>query len=90
MTNLRIEFDRGKCIGAGQCRLSDPMDFVYASDGTDKTDLADSAASPENPKIFVKEGDHPEPHMPVNAGIHCPVKAIRVVNLETGEVKAPR
>ncbi|HIK02538.1 TPA: ferredoxin [archaeon] len=89
MTNLRIEFDRSKCIGAGQCRLSDPIDFVYASDGTDKTDLADSA-NIEDPNIYVKEGDHPQPHMPVNAGIHCPVKAIRVVNLETGEVKAPR
>ena len=89
MTNLRIEFNRNKCIGAGQCRLSDPIDFVYASDGSDKTELTDSA-NIEDPSIYVKEVDHPQPHMPVNAGIHCPVKAIRVVNLETGEVKAPR
>lgn len=89
MTNFRIEFDRSKCIGAGQCRLSDPIDFVYASDGSDKTELIDSS-NIEDPNIYVKEGDHPQPHMPVNAGIHCPVKAIRVVNLETGEVKAPR
>ena len=28
--------------------------------------------------------------MPTNAGIHCPERAIRVINLETGEVKAPK
>lgn len=87
MTKLRIEFDKSKCIGAGQCRLSDPIDFTFDSD--DFHSILVEPRKIEN-NIQIKESDTDAPHMAINAGIHCPVKAIKIINLETGEVKAPR
>ncbi|HIK00917.1 TPA: ferredoxin [archaeon] len=86
---IRIEFDKSKCIGAGQCRLSDPIDFVFDPVDDFHTVLNESEKQGDS-NIWVKELETPDHHMPTNAGIHCPVKAIRVINLETGEVKAPK
>ena len=85
---LRIEFDKSKCIGAGQCRLSDPINFTFDTD--DFHTILLEAEKQGDSNVWVKEFETETPHMPTNAGIHCPVKAIRVINLETGEVKAPK
>ncbi len=85
---LRIEFYKDKCIGAGQCRLSDPINFTFDTD--DFHSILAEAEKQGDSNIWVKEIDTEVAHMPTNAGIHCPVKAIRVINLETGEVKAPK
>ena len=87
MAKLRIEFDRNKCIGAGQCRLSDPINFTFDTD--DFHSIVTETEKNEN-NIYIKELETETPHMPTNAGIHCPVRAIKVTDMETGEIKAPK
>ena len=87
MAKIRIEFDKSKCIGAGQCRLSDPMNFTFGEDGLHSL-LTDTTPNENN--VYVKEIDTETPHMPTNAGIHCPTRAIKVIDLETGKIKAPK
>ena len=89
MAKLGMDFDKDKCIGAGQCRLSDPIDFSFDPADDFHSVLTESEKKGDS-NIWVKEMETDEAHMPTNAGIHCPVRAIRVINLETGEVKAPK
>ncbi len=73
MTKFRIEYDRGKCIGAASCAAIDPEDFEMNADG--KADLKGG----KDGKLLVKEVDDITKAKP--AAESCPADAIRVTDI---------
>lgn len=71
MAKYKIEFERERCIGAVSCNDKCPDNWEMKDDG----------------KSEVKIKDIDEDHLECNmeAAKACPVKAIHIINNETGE-----
>ncbi len=83
MPKIRIEFDKTTCIGNKACLA---MDFKRWKDIGDKVDLIGGKEVAKD--IFELEGNYSEDEMEVilEGAKVCPVNAIGVVNVNTGEV----
>lgn len=79
---IRIEFDKGTCIGNKACLA---MDFKRWKDVGDKVNLIGGKEITKN--IFYLEGNYSKEEIDtITEGAKvCPVNAIAVKNLETGE-----
>jgi len=71
---LRIEVDRDCCIGAGVC-----ISEAFNTFGIDEGQL-----------VYVKDPKGNDDESIVKAAEGCPVSAIRLYNLETGEKIFPK
>lgn len=77
---VRVEYDRNRCIGAGNCAAAAPHHFVLKGE---KAELLDGALSGE---VFVKTvAEAAEREEVVEAARQCPVNAIAVRDAESGE-----
>jgi ferredoxin len=85
MVRLRIEYRRNECIGAGVCAAFAPEDFIIDQDG-----LATLTASKQDDSQWVKEieTDEAGKQKLIEAAEGCPVRVIKVINADTGEVLA--
>ena len=83
MPKIRIEFDKATCIGNKACLA---MDFKRWKDVGEKVDLIGGKEVAKD--IFELEGDYSEDEVEVilEGAKVCPVNAIGVVNVDTGEV----
>ena len=82
MKRYRIEYDRGACIGAAACTQVHPEEWTLAQDV--KADLAGGVV--ENASgLWVKEIDASQLEDSTRAALSCPVKVIRIKDLQTGE-----
>lgn len=77
-----IEYDRSGCIGAASCTQVDPENWVLADDV--KADLKGSATEPSS-GLYVKEIDESQLEDALRGAQSCPVRVIRVKDLQTGE-----
>lgn len=71
MAKYRIEFERGKCIGARSCNEECPGNWDMKDDG--KSDCRK------------KEIEEDELECNMEAAKSCPVNAIHIINTENGE-----
>jgi ferredoxin len=83
MPKIKIEFDKGACIGNKACLA---MDFKRWKDMGDKVDLIDGKEI--SPGIFTLEGDYSGGEVAeiVEGAKVCPVNVIQVKNLDSGEI----
>ena len=77
---LKVEYDKGKCIGAGSCEAAAP-DHFKVEDG--KAELSDS--DNQGNDIFIATVSEDSKKSIIEAAKNCPVNAIRVYDDETGE-----
>src|SRR3989344_5531927 len=82
MPKIRIEFDKATCIGNKACLA---MDFKRWKDVGDKVDLIGGKEVQKD--IFILEGNYSEDEVEtiVEGAKVCPVNAIGIRNLGTGE-----
>jgi ferredoxin len=73
MAKLKITVNKTRCIASGDCVETAPAVFQLDADG--KSEVANEAGAPDGTIIA--------------AARSCPVKAITVVNEETGEQMFP-
>lgn len=73
MAKLKITVSKPKCISSGDCVETAPAVFRLDNDG--KSEVANATGAPDGTIIAAARG--------------CPVKAITVVNEETGEQLFP-
>jgi ferredoxin len=73
MAKLKITVNKNKCISSGDCVETAPSVFRLGNDG--KSEVANETGAPDGTIIA--------------AARSCPVKAIAVVNEETGEQLFP-
>jgi ferredoxin len=68
MAKLKITVDKHKCIASGDCVETAPAVFQFDSDG--KSEVVNQTGAPDAVIVSAARG--------------CPVKAITVVDLESG------
>lgn len=82
MAKYKVEFDRETCIGALPCNSVAPDEFPIAEDK--KADLAGGKKNDGN-GWFELDIDEDKLEKYKSAAEVCPVNAIHVTNIETGE-----
>ena len=82
MKKLKVEYDKNKCIGAGNCASIAP-DYYNLSDG--KATLKNSKDVGED--IYTIQGNYEDNTTTslIDAGKECPVNAIKITDLEKNE-----
>lgn len=86
MTKYKIVLDRKGCIGAFSCgTVGNGGDIWEMSEAEGKVNLKLEGATktPEQHEIIVEDEEIVK--KAIESGEVCPVKAIKVINLETGE-----
>lgn len=78
---LRVEYDRQRCIGAGQCAAIDPQHFSLR-DG--KAVLSPSKHA-QGLSVFEGECEEREAERLEHAAASCPSNSIRAVDVEVGK-----
>ena len=89
MAKFRIEYNRDTCIGAAPCTAAAPEYFTVDQGGDGKADLVASTNPTINGPIQILDIEEENLQKALDAAQVCPVKAIKVTNLETGEVLFP-
>lgn len=78
MVKIKVIYDKSTCIGAAACAAMDPKYFEIDSDG--KAIL--KGAKEVEGKFVLEIDDNDDTYQ---AAESCPVRAIKLINLETGE-----
>ncbi len=73
MAKLKISVNKAKCISSGDCVETAPAVFQLDNDG--KSEVINAAGAPDGTIVAAARG--------------CPVKAITIVNEESGEQVFP-
>lgn len=76
---IKVEYDKGKCIGIGSCEAIAPENFKV-EDG--KADLLNS--KDQGKDIFTSEVSKEKKELLIEAAKNCPVNAIRIID-ESGK-----
>ncbi len=88
MVKLRIEYDRGGCIAAWACVSIDSENFAM-NDNEAKADLVEGTKLKVEGDKWVKEIETDDIDRIIAGANGCPVRVIRVINMDTGEELAP-
>lgn len=79
MVKIKIIYDRSVCIGAAACAAMDPKYFEIDAEG--KAILKGSVKDKDGKDVLeIQDNDDT-----YQAAESCPVRAIKLINLETGE-----
>ena len=85
MPKWKIEFDKSMCVGAGACSQAHPKGWIVpvseANGGDGKAHIINGTKREDGWEEAIL--DELENHMDAAQG--CPVNAIHIINLETGE-----
>ena len=81
MAKYLIEYNRVGCIGASSCAAVAPQFWIMKDDG--KADLLNGKQIDENNWTF--EVEEKDLELVKESAVVCPVKVIRIKNLDTGE-----
>ncbi len=82
MPKLRIKFDKKTCIGNKACMAVDSERWVNSED---KVDLVGGEKINENIYVLEKEFNEEESKIVIEGAEVCPVNAIGIVNVDSGE-----
>ena len=83
----KIIYDREGCIGAAACAAVNPDDWEIVEDG--KANLLKGAEEPPKSQQWVRIIDESELKRNLEAAESCPVKVIKIVDLQTGKTIYP-
>lgn len=88
MAKYRIEYNKGTCIGVGACASSSSEFWVLGADR--KADIAPAKKPRVEGDMQYLDFDEKDLTAVLQSAEVCPVFAIKVLNLETGEVLFPK
>lgn len=74
MTKCKVIIDKEKCVGTGGCVGLAGLTFRLGEDG--KAELIDQDGNSDEEKLMAAKA--------------CPIKAIKIINTETGETLWPK
>ena len=81
----KIEYDRAGCIGAASCAAVNP-DWEIKEDGKASVKGGKKVEGKDAEELEIEEKDLEKHKLAAEA---CPVRVIKIKNLETGEYIAP-
>ena len=76
---LKVEYDKNRCIGNGNCAATAPDYFTLSSEG--RAILQNSIKNETDPCILETECDENTAQRIILAGKNCPVNAIKIVDV---------
>ncbi len=85
----KIIYDRGNCIGAAACAAVNPEFWIIKEDG--KASIASAKKPQIKEKGVIEEAiiDEKDLQANIEAANVCPVRVIKIIDLETGKEVAP-
>lgn len=86
MPKYKIEFDRGGCIGAASCEAVAAQAWKIQPDGKASIVGGKKTEGKDEEGLEIDEEDLEAHKLAAEA---CPVRVIKIKNLETGEYVAP-
>lgn len=83
----KIIYDRKDCIGATMCAAVNPDDWEIIEDG--KAKLIKGTEEPKGSQQWVRIINESELKRNLKAAESCPVKVIKIIDLQTGKTLYP-